>query len=57
LDRPYGVRLDTSLAHRRCSATNVAGYSQKQGEFDDSTRIGRVDVISFLKKWASTRRS
>ena len=27
-------------------------YSQKNGEFDDSVRIGPTDVAAFLKKWA-----
>jgi thioredoxin 1 len=27
-------------------------YSQKNGEFDDSVRIGPADVSAFLKKWA-----
>jgi len=27
-------------------------YSQKNGEFDDSARIGPADVTDFLKKWA-----
>ncbi|HXQ24817.1 MAG TPA: thioredoxin family protein [Candidatus Acidoferrales bacterium] len=32
-------------------------YSQKQGEFENSTRIGPSDVTSFLKKWAPPRQS
>jgi thioredoxin 1 len=27
-------------------------YSQKEGEFENSTRIGPADVTAFLKKWA-----
>jgi thioredoxin 1 len=27
-------------------------YSQKQGEFENSVRIGPRDVVAFLKKWA-----
>lgn len=27
-------------------------YSQKQGEFENSVRIGPADVVVFLKKWA-----
>lgn len=27
-------------------------YSQKQGEFENSSRIGPADVTAFLKKWA-----
>lgn len=27
-------------------------YSQKQGEFENSVRIGPADVVAFLKKWA-----
>jgi thioredoxin 1 len=29
-------------------------YSQKQGEFENSVRIGPADVVEFLKKWAPT---
>lgn len=28
-------------------------YSQKQGEFENSVRIGPADVVAFLRKWAS----
>ena len=30
-------------------------FSQKNGEFDDSARIGPADVTAFLKKWAPRR--
>jgi thioredoxin 1 len=32
-------------------------YSQQAGEFEDSVRIGPVDVTSFLKKWAPPRQN
>jgi thioredoxin 1 len=32
-------------------------YSQKQGEFENSVRIGPTDVVAFLKKWAPPRTS
>ena len=32
-------------------------YSQKQGEFENSVRIGPTDVVTFLKKWAPARTS
>jgi thioredoxin 1 len=30
-------------------------YSQKSGEFDDSSRLSPADIIRFLKKWAPPR--
>jgi hypothetical protein len=30
-------------------------YSQKEGEFENSTRFGTADVTAFLKKWAPPR--
>jgi thioredoxin 1 len=32
-------------------------YSQKEGEFDDSARLGPEDVTGFLKKWAPPRQN
>jgi hypothetical protein len=32
-------------------------FSQKQGEFENSVRIGPADVTAFLKKWALPRRN
>jgi Thioredoxin-like len=32
-------------------------YSQKQGEFENSVRIGPADVVAFLEKWAPPRRN
>jgi Thioredoxin-like len=60
LAEKYGVPLKKAVRIPSLAVLDASGrviYSQKQGEFDDSTRIGRVDVISFLKKWALTRRS
>ncbi len=55
LAEKYGVPLKKSVRVPSLAVLDPDGkvvYSQKQGEFDDSTRIGRVDVVSFLKKWA-----
>jgi hypothetical protein len=55
LAEKYGVPLKQAVRVPSLAVLDASGkvvYSQKQGEFDDSTRIGRTDVISFLKKWA-----
>lgn len=55
LAEKYGVPLKQAVRVPSLAVLDPDGkvvYSQKQGEFDDSTRIGRVDVVSFLKKWA-----
>src|SRR5579862_396387 len=60
LAEKYGVPLKQSVRVPSLAVLDPDGtvvYSQRQGEFDDSTRIGRVDVVSFLKKWAPARAS
>lgn len=60
LAEKYGVPLKKSVRVPSLAVLDPDGtvvYSQRQGEFDDSTRIGRVDVVSFLKKWAPTHAS
>jgi hypothetical protein len=60
LAEKYGVPLKKSVRVPSLAVLDPDGkvvYSQKQGEFDDSTRIGRIDVVSFLKKWAPARAS
>ena len=32
-------------------------YSQKQGEFENSVRIGPTDVVAFLQRWAAARQN
>jgi thioredoxin 1 len=60
LAEKYGVPLKKAVRVPSLAVLDPDGkvvYSQKQGEFDDSTRIGKVDVVSFLKKWAPARAS
>ena len=60
LAEKYGVPLKKAVRVPSLAVLDPDGkvvYSQKQGEFDDSERIGRVDVVSFLKKWAPTHAS
>lgn len=55
LAEKYGVPLKKAVRVPSLAVLDPDGkvvYSQKQGEFDDSTRIGRIDVVSFLRKWA-----
>jgi Thioredoxin-like len=51
----YGVPLKQAVRIPSLAVLDPDGkliYSQKQGEFDDSTRLGPADVTAFLKKWA-----
>lgn len=60
LAEKYGVPLKKSVRVPSLAVLDPDGrvvYSQKQGEFDDSTRLDRVDVVSFLKKWAPAHAS
>jgi thiol-disulfide isomerase/thioredoxin len=60
LAEKYGVPLKKAVRIPSLAVLDPDGevvYSQKQGEFDDSERIGRIDVVSFLKKWAPARAS
>ena len=49
----YGVPLNKGVpALAVLDSDGTVVYSQKQGEFENSVRIGPDDVIAFLKKWA-----
>jgi thioredoxin 1 len=51
----YGVPLKGHVRVPSLAVLDPDGkviYSQKNGEFDDSVRIGPQDVAAFLKKWA-----
>ncbi len=51
----YGIPLKEHVRIPSLAVLDFDGklvYSQKQGEFDDSTRLGPTDVTAFLKKWA-----
>ncbi len=55
LAEKYGVPLKQAVRIPSLAVLNPDGsvvFSQKQGEFDDSARIGPADVTAFLKKWA-----
>jgi thioredoxin 1 len=54
LAEKYGVPLKGHVRIPSLAVLDPDGkvvYSQKNGEFDDSVRIGPADVASFLKKW------
>jgi Thioredoxin-like len=54
----YGVPLRQSVRVPSLAVLDSAGkvvYSQKNGEFDDSSRLSPADIIQFLKKWAPRR--
>lgn len=51
----YGIPLKKAVRIPSLAVLDPDGkviYSQQNGEFDDSTRLGPSDVTSFLKKWA-----
>jgi len=53
----YGIPLKKAVRIPSLAVLDSNGkvvYSQQNGEFDDSTRLGPSDVTSFLKKWAPT---
>jgi thioredoxin 1 len=53
----YGVPLKGHVRVPSLAVLDSNGkvvYAQKNGEFDDSVRIGPADVAAFLKKWASS---
>lgn len=55
----YGVPLRQAVRVPSLAVLDSNGnvvYSQKNGEFDDSTRLAPADIIQFLKKWAPPRR-
>ena len=50
----YGVPLKQAVRIPSLAVLAPDGkviFSQKQGEFDDSARIGPADVVEFLNKW------
>lgn len=55
LAEKYGVPLKKAVRIPSLAVLDSDGkvvYSQKNGEFDNSVRIGPADVAAFLKKWA-----
>jgi thioredoxin 1 len=55
LAEKYGVPLKKAVRIPSLAVLDPGGkvvYSQKNGEFDNSVRIGPTDVAAFLKKWA-----
>jgi len=56
----YGVPLRQAVRVPSLAVLDSHGrviYSQKSGEFDDSSRLSPADIIRFLKKWAPPRHS
>jgi peroxiredoxin len=54
LAEKYGVPLKKAVRIPSLAVLDPDGkvvYSQKNGEFDDSVRIGPQDVAAFLTKW------
>jgi thioredoxin 1 len=54
----YGVPLRQSVRVPSLAVLDSHGnvvYSQKNGEFDDSSRLSPAEIILFLKKWAPRR--
>lgn len=54
----YGVPLRQAVRVPSLAVLDSHGrviYSQKNGEFDDSSRLSPADIIQFLKKWAPPR--
>jgi thioredoxin 1 len=57
LAEKYGVPLKKAVRIPSLAVLDPSGkvvYSQKNGEFDDSVRIGPDDVAAFLTKWKPT---
>ncbi len=53
LAEKYGVPINKGVPALAVLAPDgKVVYSQKQGEFENSVRIGPADVTAFLKKWA-----
>jgi thioredoxin 1 len=51
----YGVPLHQYVRVPSLAVLDSNGkviYSQKNGEFDDSSRLSPADIVGFLKKWA-----
>jgi thioredoxin 1 len=58
LAEQYGVPLKKAVRVPSLAVLDPDGkvvYSQKNGEFDDSVKIGPEDVAAFLKRWAPAR--
>ena len=58
LANQYGVPLRQSVRVPSLAVLDSNGnvlYSQKNGEFDDSSRLSPADIVEFLKKWAPRR--
>lgn len=56
----YGVPLRKSVRVPSLAVLDSSGkviYSQKNGEFDDSTRLSPQDITGFLKRWAPAHRT
>jgi thioredoxin 1 len=54
----YGIPLKQAVRIPSLAVLDADGklvFSQKQGEFDDSARIGPADVVEFLNKWKPHR--
>jgi thioredoxin 1 len=54
----YGVPLRKAVRVPSLAVLDSDGkiiYSQKNGEFDDSSRLSPADIVQFLKKWAPRR--
>jgi thioredoxin 1 len=55
LAEKFGVPLKGHVRIPSLAVLDADGkvvYAQKNGEFDDSVKLGPVDVAAFLKKWA-----
>jgi Thioredoxin-like len=54
----YGVPLRKYVRVPSLAVLDTTGkviYSQKNGEFDDSSRLSPADIVQFLKEWAPPR--
>ena len=55
LAEKYGVPLKKAVRVPSLAVLDPDGkvvYAQKNGEFDDSVKLGPADIAAFLKKWA-----
>ncbi len=55
LAEQYGVPLKEAVRLPSLAVLDPDGkvvYSQKSGQFDDTTKLGPTDIVGFLKKWA-----
>ncbi|MGH9715264.1 MAG: thioredoxin family protein [Candidatus Acidiferrales bacterium] len=54
----YGVPLRQAVRVPSLAVLDPTGkvvYSQKNGQFDDSSRLSPAEIVQFLKKWAPPR--